>query len=97
MRSQLVNGASVRFVTRKLDSLPSERVGRVETVGGSLLGRGVREAATKGVSLIFNLAGETRDTSSMQAVNVEAMRGLAEAAGAACGKRNEQVGRDGGI
>ena len=83
----LESGSSVRVVTRNPHRLPSEWAGRVETVRGSLLGSGVREAATKGVSLIFSLAGETRDQSSMQAVNVEAMRGLVEAAVAAGVKR----------
>ena len=83
----LESGSLVRVVARNSERLPSEWAGRVETIRGSLLDRGVREAATKGVSLIFNLAGETRDLSSMQAVNVEAMRGLAEAAVAAGVKR----------
>jgi polyketide synthase/oxidoreductase len=86
-RRLLESGSSVRVVTRNPERLPFEWAGRVETVRGSLLDSGVREAATKGVSLIFNLSGETRDPSSMQAVNVEAMRGLAGAAVAAGVKR----------
>jgi nucleoside-diphosphate-sugar epimerase len=76
----LGRGSSVRVMTRDPDRLPSRWRGRVDVVAGSLLDKGSQEAATKGVGLVYHLAGEIRDPSSMRAVNVEAVRGLLEAA-----------------
>jgi len=59
----------------------------VEVVTGSLTDKSTIEPATKGVSLVFHLAGETQDQASMQAVNTEATRALVKAAHAAGAKR----------
>lgn len=80
-------GSSVRVVTRDPDRLPSQWRGCLEVVAGSLLDKGVPKAATKGVGLVYHLAGEIRDPSSMRAINVEAVRDLLEAAALAGVKR----------
>nr|MBI3612737.1 NAD-dependent epimerase/dehydratase family protein [Nitrospirota bacterium] len=80
-------GSSVRVVTRDPERLPSQWRGRLEVVAGSLLDKGVQEAATKDVGLVYHLAGEIRDPSSMRAINVEAVRDLLEAAALAGVKR----------
>lgn len=80
-------GSSVRVVTRDPDRLPSQWRGRLEVVAGSLRDKGIQEAATKGVGLVYHLAGEIRDPSSMRAINVEAVRDLLEAAALAGVKR----------
>jgi nucleoside-diphosphate-sugar epimerase len=87
----LESGLPVRVVTRNPDRLPAAWRDRVEVVHGNLLDSSIREAATKGATLIFHLAGETLDSSSMQAVNEEAVRGLLETAINAGVKRIVQV------
>jgi len=72
----LQEGATVRVVTRDRSRVPLLWAGRVEVITGNLLNQGVREQATQGVSLIYHLAGETRDKAAMRAVNVEAVRAL---------------------
>ena len=79
----LEGGARVRVVTRDPKRLPSEWMGRVDVVVGSLSDKGPRESAVQGVSRIFHLAGETQDPAAMQAVNAGAAGGLAQAARAA--------------
>jgi nucleoside-diphosphate-sugar epimerase len=83
----LERGAALRMVTRNPDRLPAEWRGRVEVVTGSLTDKSTIESATKGVSLVFHLAGETHDQASMQAVNTEVTRALVQAARAAGAKR----------
>ena len=70
----------VRVITRDLNRLPVEWRDRVEVVAGDLIDTEIQVVATKGVGLIYNLAGETRDSSLMRAINVEAVRGLLETA-----------------
>jgi len=83
----LERGMPVRVVTRHPDRLPPEWVGRVEVAAGSLTDTGVIRSATNGVSLVFHLAGELSDVSSMKAVNTDAAYELVRAAGAAGAKR----------
>ena len=79
--------ALVRVVTRSPDRLPPEWTGRAEVITGNLLEKGTLETATKGVSIVFHLAGETQDQASMSAVNAEATQHLVAAACAAGVKR----------
>ena len=83
----LERGTPVRVTTRHPERLPSEWKGRVEVVAGSLTDRAMIKSATQGVSLVFHLAGETQDAASMKAVNADAARELARAAGATGAKR----------
>jgi len=83
----LERGMPIRVITRYPDRLPPGWAGRVEVAAGSLIDAGVIKAAMNGVSLVFHLAGATQDTMSMRAVNADAARGLAKAAGAAGVKR----------
>ena len=76
----LERSVPVRVVTRDLNRLPVEWRDRVEVIVGDLLGKRIQTAATKGVGLIYNLAGETRDSSLMRAINVETVHGLLETA-----------------
>jgi nucleoside-diphosphate-sugar epimerase len=59
----------------------------VEVTTGSLTDAHVIKAATDGASVVFHLAGELSDVSSMRAVNADATRELVRAAGAAGAKR----------
>ena len=77
----------VRVVTRHPERLPAEWKGRVEVIAGSLTDKATIETVTKGVSLVFHLAGEIQDPASMQAVNTDATRELAKAAHATGAKR----------
>jgi nucleoside-diphosphate-sugar epimerase len=77
----------VRVLTRDPDRLPVQWHDRVEVVVGNLSDKPIQTAATKGVGLIYNLAGEIRDASMMRAVNVDATRGLVETAAQAGVKR----------
>jgi nucleoside-diphosphate-sugar epimerase len=70
----------VRVVTRDPIRLPVQWRDRVEVVVGDLVDTEIQAAATKGVGLIYNLAGEIRDSSLMRAINVEAVHGLLETA-----------------
>lgn len=83
----LTRGTPVRVMTRHPERLPAEWAGRVEVVAGSLTDKAVIEAATKGAALVFHLAGEIQDPAAMRAVNADAARDLARAAGAAGVKR----------
>ena len=83
----LERGAPVRVVTRNPDRLPVEWAGRLEVVAGNLTDEHTIESATKGASLVFHLAGETREAAFMRAVNADAAWNLARAAGAAGAKR----------
>jgi len=76
----LEQSVSVRVVTRDPNRLPVQWRDRVEVVIGDLSDKRIQTAATKGVGLIYNLAGETRDSSLMRAINVEAVHGLLETA-----------------
>jgi len=67
----LARGASVRVVTRRPDRMPVEWNGRVEVVAGSLTESRILQSATNGVSLVFHLAAEVRDASSMRALNAD--------------------------
>ena len=83
----LQEGTAVRVVTRDPGRVPPHWAGRVEVITGNLLNQGVRAQATQGVSLIYHLAGETRDEAAMWAVNVEALRALLTTAAGASVKR----------
>src|SRR6266545_3846822 len=83
----LENRALVRVVTRNPDRLPSEWTGRVDVVVGSLTDHHTIESATKDVSLVFHLAGETQNPAVMRAVNAGAACELARAANGAGVKR----------
>lgn len=83
----LRDGRSVRIITRDPGRVPSSWSGRVEVITGDLRDRNVLKAATKGVDLLFHLAGETQNAALMRAVNVEAVRGLLEASALAGVKR----------
>lgn len=73
-------GRPVRVLTRDSRKVPGRWSGRVELIIGDLVKSGVPETATRGVSTVIHLAGETRDPVRMRAVNVEATRGLMRAA-----------------
>lgn len=77
----------VRVVTRDPNRLPGPWRDRLEVVVGDLRKRPILLAATKGVGLIYNLAGEIRDASLMNAVNVDAVRSLVDTASEAGVKR----------
>jgi len=83
----LAEGDLIRVVTRDPGRLPPEWSSRVEVVTGNLRDRSIQEVATKGAKVLFNLAGETQNVALMRAVNVEAVKGLLEAAVAAGVKR----------
>lgn len=83
----LEQNVPVRVVTRDLNRLPVEWRDQVEVIVGDLLDKRIQTAATKGVGLIYNLAGETRNPSLMRAVNVEAIHGMLETAAQAGVKR----------
>ncbi len=83
----LKRGMPVRVMARHPERLPAEWAGHVEVVAGSLSDKAVIEAATKGAALVFHLAGEIQDPAAMRAVNADAARELARAAGAAGVKR----------
>ena len=83
----LERGMPVRVVTRHPERLPAEWAGRVEVITGSLTDKHTIEAVTKGVVLVFHLAGEMQEAASMKAVNADAAHDLVQAAGAAGAKR----------
>lgn len=76
----LQKGQTVRIVTRRPGNLPDDWKGRVEVVSGDLTDPQVQRAAVEDMSEIFNLAGEHRDEVAMRRVNVDAVKGLVEAA-----------------
>lgn len=76
----LSEGESVRIITRDPKRLPAEWADEVDVVVGNLLDRTVLDDAMRGVTTVFNLAGETEDVALMNAVNAGAVRGLLEAA-----------------
>jgi nucleoside-diphosphate-sugar epimerase len=76
----LQEGRTVRIVTRRSGDVPFDWKGRVEVVSGDLASSEVQRVAVEHISEIFNLAGEHRDPTAMRRVNVDAVKGLIEAA-----------------
>ena len=72
----LARNVQIRVLTRNPEKLPHNWVGRLEVIQGNLLDPGHVQRALQGITLIYNLAGETQDTQYMNAVNVEAVQDL---------------------
>lgn len=70
---------SVRIMTRKPDDIPEDWKRSVEVARGDLMSVSELEEATRGVDLVYHLAGELRAEDRFWPTNVDGARNLVEA------------------
>lgn len=74
IRRLLDLGCQVCILTRDLSRVPSHWLPHVEILVGELLDARTMDAATRGVSTVYHLAGVVKDERLLAAVNVEGLK-----------------------